>query len=62
MTTKKPDYKQLSTELDEILSKLQTPDLDVDEALASYERGTVIARQLEKYLEEAENKIKKVVS
>lgn len=60
--TKKLDYKKLSAELDDILDKLQSPDLDVDEALASYERGMTIAKELEKYLKDAENKIQKVVS
>lgn len=54
------DYKKLSTELDEILTKLSSNDLDVDEALKLYERGTTIAKQLEKHLKTAENKIKKI--
>lgn len=53
----KIDYKRLSAELDEVLAKLQSPDLDVDEAVKSYERGMVIAKQLETYLKEAENKV-----
>lgn len=60
MASKKTDYKTLSTELDEILSKLQSAELNVDEAVDLYERGMKIAKQLEAYLKEAENKVAKV--
>lgn len=60
MTPKKTDYKALSSELDEILSKLQSADLDVDEAVKMYERGMTIAKELEAYLKEAENKVTKI--
>lgn len=62
MTNKKADYKKLSAELDETLAKLQSVDLDVDEALKAYERGMAIAKELEDYLQKAGNKIKKVKS
>ena len=60
MSAKSIDYKELSAELDEILDKLQSTDLDVDEAVAAYERGMAIAKQLEGYLKTAENKIRKI--
>lgn len=60
MATKKIDYRILSAELDEVLAKLQSADLDVDEAVALYERGMAITEQLEKYLKEAENKVQKI--
>lgn len=47
-------------ELDEILTKLQSNDLDVDEAIKLYERGMEVAKEIEKYLKEAENKITKI--
>lgn len=54
------DYRKLSAELDELLAKLQTADLDIDEAVKCYERGMVIVKQLETYLKTAENKVSKV--
>jgi exodeoxyribonuclease VII small subunit len=57
---KKSDYKSLNAELDEILAKLQTDDLDVDQAVELYERGISITKELETYLKEAENKIAKI--
>jgi exodeoxyribonuclease VII small subunit len=58
--TKNTDYKALSAELDEVLAKLQSSDLDVDEAVKLYERGMEIAKELEAYLEKAENKVTKI--
>lgn len=57
MTTKKQDYQALSQELDTIMSELQRDDLNVDDALKHYERGLELVKQLEQYLESAENKI-----
>jgi exodeoxyribonuclease VII small subunit len=56
----KTDYQALSNELDTVLVKLQGGDLDVDEAVSLYERGMEIAKELEAYLKDAENKVTKV--
>lgn len=58
--TKKIDYKSLNRELDEILVKLQAEELDVDEAVGLYERGIKITKDIEAYLQEAENKVSKI--
>lgn len=60
MTTKHTNYRELSAELDEILGKLQDGELDIDEAVKKYQRGSEIVKELQKYLKEAENKVKKV--
>ena len=60
MATKNIDYKGLSAELDGIVTKLQTADLDVDEAVKFYERGMEISKELEAYLKDAENKVTKI--
>lgn len=57
---KKSDYKTLNAELDEVLAKLQSEDLDVDEAVTLYERGIEITKHLEAYLKDAENKVAKI--
>lgn len=62
MATKKTDYQSLSRELEEILSKLQAADVDIDEAMNLYERGMAISKELETYLKSAENKITKIKS
>jgi exodeoxyribonuclease VII small subunit len=58
MTNPAVDYRALQNELDEVLTSLQSGDLTIDEALKAYERGQEIVAQLEKYLKQAENKIK----
>lgn len=60
MADKNIDYKALSTELDQVLDKLQAGDVDIDEAMTLYERGMTITKELESYLKTAENKVRKV--
>jgi len=50
-------YQALQDELDVIMTALQGDDVDIDAALAQYERGLVIIKQLEAYLTDAENKV-----
>lgn len=57
---KKVDYQTLSRQLDEVMAKLQEPDVGVDEAVALYEQALQLIRQLEHYLQTAENKIKQI--
>lgn len=54
------DYQALSLELDEVLAKLQQPNIQVDEAVKLYEKGLQLIGQLEKHLEHAENKIEQL--
>jgi exodeoxyribonuclease VII small subunit len=64
MTSKKPPttidnltFAELSSQLEDILLKLQAEDLDVDHALELHEQGTVLIKQLEQRLSSAENVI-----
>ncbi len=56
----KINYKQLNKELDEILAKLRSPDLDVDDAVLLYQRGMQITKELELYIKNATNKVSKI--
>lgn len=53
-------YQSLSLQLDEVLTKLEQPDIDIDEAVMLYEQGQKIIKQLNTYLAKAENKIEKI--
>lgn len=53
----KSNYQNLSDQLEEILAKLQRPDIQVDEAVDLYEQGLKIVKQCEAQLKSAENKI-----
>lgn len=57
--SKEPDYKALRAELDAVLERMQSDELDVDEALASFERGKALINQMKDYLKTVENKIVK---
>lgn len=60
MPTKTKDYQALSLELDEVLAKLQEPNVQVDAAVKLYEQGLELIGQLEKQLATAENKIEQL--
>lgn len=57
-----PNYSQLKTELEDILSELQSEELDVEKALEHYKRGLELVRQLEAYLKTAENDVRELKS
>jgi exodeoxyribonuclease VII small subunit len=60
MAKEQPSYNQLKNELNEVIVKLQSDDLDVEEALELYKKGQTLIEQLEKYLEKAENTVKEL--
>lgn len=53
-------YRELQAELDAIMAKLQSVDVDVDEATDLYERGMHIVKDLEHHISAAENTVKKI--
>ena len=53
-------YQTLKAELDTVLSELQREDLDVDQALKHYQQGLELVKQLESYLQAAENQVKQL--
>lgn len=59
MTTKL-STAQLQTELDELLLWFESDQVDLDEAVAKYKRGTELIKELETRLKLAENTIKKI--
>lgn len=53
----KKSYKQLQSELDSILTQLQSADLDIDKAMDLYKKGQTLVTQIEDYLKNAKNNI-----
>jgi exodeoxyribonuclease VII small subunit len=53
-------YEVIYAELEAIIESLQSGDLNLDEAVANYERSTELIHKLEKHLKEAQNKITKI--
>jgi exodeoxyribonuclease VII small subunit len=53
-------YRQMATELDQIMQWFESGDIDIDEAINKYEEARKLIVEMEKYLKTAENKIKKI--
>ncbi len=61
MATKKTkSYRDLQTELDNVLSELQSAELDIDRALTLYKQGQTLITELETYLTNAKNEIEQL--
>lgn len=61
MANTKKSYQDLQAELDSILDWFaQSTDINIDEALAKYEKAGKIIAELRAQLEKAENKIKEI--
>ena len=50
-------YKEKKEELEKILSELQSPNLDLEEAIVKYKVGTSLIKEIEEYLDKTKNKI-----
>lgn len=58
--TKTQSYQELSEQLDDLLARLQHPDIQIDEAVELYEKGLALVEQLETHLKQAENTVEKL--
>ena len=55
------DFEKEMKRLDEIVAKISSQDLPLDECLTLYKEGQEIVKKLEKALEAAQEKIEKVI-
>jgi len=60
MATAKPTYRELRTNLDQLMEWFEGGDLDVDEAIKKHAEAEKVIRQLEEYLADTEQTIKKI--
>jgi exodeoxyribonuclease VII small subunit len=56
----KDTYQDLETELQGIIGWFEGDNFDVDEAVAKYKRGLELLKELEQYLNTAENTVRKL--
>jgi len=54
---KKPDFERSLARLEEVVRKLESPQLSLDEAMKLFEEGVALSRECQKQLEEAEGKV-----
>ncbi len=55
-------YSEAIKELQEITEYLESADVDLDEAIDKFDRGSKLAAEIEEHLKIAENKIKTIKS
>jgi exodeoxyribonuclease VII small subunit len=54
---KKPDFESSLTRLEEIVGKLESANLSLDEAMKLFEEGVQLSRDCQKHLQQAEGKV-----
>lgn len=55
--TKKPDFEKSLARLEEVVRKLEVPQLSLDEAMKLFEEGVGLSKECQKQLEEAEGRV-----
>jgi exodeoxyribonuclease VII small subunit len=54
---KKPDFERSLVRLEEVVRKLESPQLSLDDAMKLFEEGVGLSRECQKQLEEAEARV-----
>jgi len=54
---KKPDFEESLSRLEEVVRRLESPQLSLDEAMKLFEEGVELSRECQKQLEEAEGRV-----
>ena len=61
MATKKQSYEENITQIDEILEKLESEELSLDDSISEYEKAIKLIKDSEKLLEAGEGKVMEVL-
>ena len=61
MAAKKQSYEENITQFDEILEKLESEELSLDDSISEYEKAIKLIKESEKLLEAGEGKVMKVL-
>jgi exodeoxyribonuclease VII small subunit len=54
---KRPDFEKSLARLEEVVRRLESPQLSLDEAMKLFEEGVELSRECQKQLEEAEGRV-----
>jgi exodeoxyribonuclease VII small subunit len=57
LPNKKPNFEQSLGRLEEVVRRLESPQLSLDDAMKLFEEGVELSRECQKQLEEAEGKV-----
>ena len=58
---RKPDFEKSLVRLEEVVRRLESPQLSLDDAMKLFEEGVALSRECQKQLEEAETRIEMLV-
>ena len=61
MAVKKQSYEENIAQIDEILEKLESEELSLDDSISEYEKANKLIKDSEKLLEVGEGKVMKVL-
>ena len=61
MAVKKQSYEENIAQIDEILEKLESEELSLDDSISEYEKAIKLIKDSEKLLEAVEGKVMKVL-
>ena len=61
-STKKKDFEQQLSELETLVEHMENGDISLEDSLKSFEQGIKLARSCQKSLQEAELKVKILLS
>ena len=61
MAVKKQSYEENIAQIDEILEKLESGELSLDDSISEYEKAIKLIKDSEKFLEAGEGKVMKVL-
>jgi exodeoxyribonuclease VII small subunit len=54
---RKPDFERSLARLEEVVRRLESPQLSLDDAMQLFEEGVALSRECQKQLEEAEGRV-----
>ncbi len=57
MAEKKRTYQQMKNELDDIITRLESPEIDIDKAAELYKKGQKLSGEIAKYLEKVKSNL-----
>ena len=60
--TKELNFEKTMKELEDVVQKLETGDLNLDDSIKEFEKGMKLSKSASKYLEDAEKKITVLVN
>lgn len=62
MSANKKTYRQLKEQLESLIEELESPSIDIDDALKTHKQAKEVIKELQDYLKNADAQIKKAIN